>query len=139
MLSYLIDSYSRYDKIFKYVHMFFAIISPVVSLIDSNMSSISIVPVILSSLVAAMIKLKDYLKYDKIKELSKQQTVKYEQLFQRILRDTLKFNVIIPEDYLYLINKEYNNIEISDPDIPRYIRDKYMKEKINFITCKQLI
>ena len=133
MLNFMIDNYSRYDKLFRYCHMLIAALTPTIATINklaaTNEDQSNTVTLILSSLVAAMIKIKDYLKFDKIKETSKQQTIKYEQLYQRIEREMLKSTDRrqTEEDFIYWINREFNNIEISDPDISQSLKHKYIK------------
>lgn len=133
MLNFMIDNYSKYDKIFRYVHMSIAALTPTIATINTiaatNENQSNTVTLILSSLVAAMIKIKDYLKFDKIKDLAKQQTIKYEQLYQKIEREMLKSpdKRQTEEDFIYWINREFNNIEISDPDISQSLKHKYIK------------
>ncbi len=133
LLSFIIDNYSKYDKLFRYFHMFIAITTPTLGVIsrivEATNNDASTVTLILSSIVAIMIKLKDYLKFDKIKESSKQQTIKYEQLYQRIEREILKplNDRQTEEQFLYWINREYNNIEMADPDISHSIKEKYIQ------------
>lgn len=133
MLNFIIDNYSRYDKLFRYCHISIAALTPTIAtinkLVSTNEDQANTVTLILSSLVAAMIKIKDYLKFDKIKETAKQQTIKYEQLYQRIEREMLKSidRRQSEEDFIYWINREFNNIEISDPDISQSLKNKYIK------------
>jgi hypothetical protein len=59
-------------------------------MIHGSAERTSTIVVILSTIVAGMIKLKDYLKFDKLKDQAKQQTVKYQQLYQRIEKEMRK-------------------------------------------------
>jgi len=96
-------------------------------------SSPSTLSVVLGIIAAGMIKVKEYLKYDKVKETAKQQTVKYEQLYQRIEREMIKpENKRQPEeDFIYWINREFNNIEMADPDLTASLKKKFLD------TCKE--
>jgi hypothetical protein len=133
MLNFMIDNYSKYDKLFRYCHMSIAALTPTIATINklasTNEEQSNTVTLILSSLVAAMIKIKDYLKFDKIKDVAKQQTIKYEQLYQRIEREMLKSidKRQTEDDFIYWINREFNNIEISDPDLSQSLKQKYIK------------
>jgi len=133
MLNFMIDNYSKYDKLFRYCHMSIAALTPTIATINklasTNEEQSNTVTLILSSLVAAMIKIKDYLKFDKIKDVAKQQTIKYEQLYQRIEREMLKSidKRQTEGDFIYWINREFNNIEISDPDLSQSLKQKYIK------------
>jgi hypothetical protein len=75
-----------------------------------------------------MIKLKDYLKFDKTKDRAKQQTVKYSQLYERIDRELRKPNGKRQneEDFIYWTSREFNNLEVGDPDLPHSLKDKYI-------------
>lgn len=122
LLSIVIENYTRLNKIFKYLHMTIALSTPAISLFDSN------VTLILSSIVAGMIKLKDYLKFDKIRELAKQQTIKYEQLYQRIERELNKKedDRQIEDEFIYWITREFNHIELADPEVSHGIKKKFI-------------
>lgn len=132
LLNIIIDSYSKYDKIFRYCHITIATITPLLLVISKIVQEFTNddenATLILSSIVAIMIKVKDYLKFDKIKDTAKQQTIKYEQLFQRIEREMMKpvDKRQNEEELIYWINREYSNIEMTDPDISRSIKDKYI-------------
>lgn len=128
LLSIVIENYTRLNKIFKYLHMTIALSTPAISLFDSN------VTLILSSIVAGMIKLKDYLKFDKIRELAKQQTIKYEQLYQRIERELTKkeSDRQIEDEFIYWITREFNHIELADPEVSHGIKKKFIEK------CQQL-
>ncbi len=132
ILNIIIESYSTYDKIFRYIHMFFALTSPVIAFINQlatgSVEQTSTVTLVLSSIVAGMIKLKDYLKFDKTKDRAKQQTVKYSQLYERIDRELRKPNGKRQneEDFIYWTTREFNNLEIGDPDLPHSLKDKYI-------------
>jgi hypothetical protein len=133
LFNFMIDNYSKYDKIFKYFHIGIAVSIPVLSMInkiiETSTDSTSTATLIFGSIVAAMIKLKDYLKFDKIKDTAKQQTIKYEQLYQRIEREMIKpiDKRQSEEEFIYWVNREFNNIEVLDPDISRTIKEKYMQ------------
>jgi hypothetical protein len=128
ILSFMVESYALYDKFFRYTHMILAFTIPMISLMDQvinhDVEKTTNVTLVMSSVVAGMIKFKDYLKFDKIKELSKQQTIKYEHLYKKIERESGKLNKMNEEEFINLINSELTNLDISDPDIPRNIKKK---------------
>jgi hypothetical protein len=133
LLGFVIDHYSFWDKFFRYTHLTFAFLAPIVTLIDTlfndKLEITSIPTLALGTIVAAMLKLKDYLKFDKIREEAKAQTIRYEYLYQKIDREMSKSieRRYHHDDFLYWINREFNNITLSDPDISLSIKDKYVK------------
>ena len=132
MLNIIITSYSKYDKIFRYIHMFLALATPLMVLISQmvsdSMGKVETPSIVISSIVAGMIKLKDYLKFDNTKENAKQQTVKYGQLFQRIDREIRKpIDKRQHEDeFIYWVNREFIHLELNDPDLPHSLKDDYI-------------
>jgi hypothetical protein len=128
MMSFVIDSNSWYDKIFRYIHLILGVSAVVIGAVNQNLDQASSTSPVLTAIVVAMIKMKDYLKFDKNKDAAKRQTVKYEQLFQRIDREILKSNDKrqTEDEFLMQINREFNSIEIEDPDIPRVLKEKYI-------------
>ena len=134
LLNIIIESYSWYDKAVKYVHMFLAIATPLVIYADQITASqqSSTAAIVVSSIVAGMIKLKEYLKFTKTKDQAKQQTVKYQQLYQRIEREMRKNNgKQDAEDFISWVNRELSIIEIDDPDVPQSLR------KVFIAVCKE--
>ncbi len=133
MLNIIIDSYAWYDRIFRYSHMTIALVAPLVSFLDQmingSVERTSTSVLILSSVVAGMLKLKDYLKFDKLKDQAKQQTIKYQQLYQRIEREVHKSDSVRQneEDFIAWITRELSIIEVDDPDIPQSLKEKYIK------------
>ena len=133
LLNIIIESYSAYDTIFRYIHLIIALASPFVGILNNvipdGVENATNVMVVLSSIAASMIKIKEYLKFDKLKDLAKQQTVKYQQLFQRIEREMRKptNSRQNEEDFISWITRELTIIEVDDPDISQTIRDKYIK------------
>ncbi len=133
LLNIIIESYSWYDRVFRYSHMTLALVAPLVSFLDQmitgSVESTSTTVLILSSIVAGMLKLKDYLKFDKLKDQAKQQTIKYQQLYQRIERELHKADSVRQneEDFIAWITRELSIIEVDDPDIPQSLREKYIK------------
>ena len=134
LLNIIIESYSWYDKAVKYVHMFLAVATPVVIYVDQITASdqSSTAAIVVSAVVAGMIKLKEYLKFTKTKDQAKQQTVKYQQLFQRIEREMRKNDgKQNEEDFISWVNRELSIIEIDDPDVPQSLK------KIFIATCQE--
>lgn len=137
ILSMIIDYYSKYDKIFRYLHMTLAISTPIIAFVDqlvnNSIEQTTTTTTVLSTIVAGMIKLKDYLKFDKTKDLAKQQTIKYGQLYARIDREIRKPNESRQnvEDFIYWINREFANLEIADPDLPNSLKEQYI------LLCKE--
>lgn len=133
IMSFIINSYSKYDKIFRYIHLFIAAAVPVIGFASeeaakNGSSSATNASIVLGSIVAIMIKIKDYLKFDKLATVSKQQTVKYEQLYVRIDREMAKpvHKRQAPDDFIYWIDREFNNIEMADPDFTESLKHQYI-------------
>lgn len=138
MLGFMIDGYAWWDRIFKYCHAALALCIPLISFIaklsTTTNEELTTTVLVLSSIVAGMIKLKENLKFDKIVTLAQQQTVKYKQLYQRIEREMVKHEDRrqSEEDFLYWIKREYSGIEMADPELTHNMRKKFIalcKEK----------
>lgn len=133
ILNIIIESYSWYDRIFRYSHMTIALVAPLISFLDqminNTVENTSTAVLVLSSIVAGMIKLKDYLKFDKLKDQAKQQTIKYQQLYQRIEREMRKAESIRQngEEFISWITRELSIIEVDDPDLPQSLKEKYIQ------------
>lgn len=131
ILGLIIDSYARYDKIFRYLHMILALFSPLIvfidQLVEGNTDRVSNSVLVISAVVAGMIKLKEYLKFDKIKDIAKQQTVKYTQLYQKIEQEVKKSSTVPQQkDFVYWIGREFSQIEMADPDISHEIKNRFV-------------
>jgi hypothetical protein len=117
--------------------MTLAISTPIIAFVDqlvnNSIEQTTTTTTVLSTIVAGMIKLKDYLKFDKTKDLAKQQTIKYGQLYARIDREIRKPNESRQnvEDFIYWINREFANLEIADPDLPNSLKEQYI------LLCKE--
>lgn len=142
MLTIIIDSYSTKDKFYRYLHIILAVVTPILAIIDDSLrcketassETPSIITIILSTVVAGMVKLKDYLDFDKIRDVSKTQSVKYGQLYDRIESEMVKpaNKKQSEDDFIYWIVREYNNIELDDPDLKQSDKEKFIavcKEK----------
>ena len=118
-LSFIINNYSLKDKVFKYIHIILAIATPVCALVEELTNSVQGSTLILSLLVASMIKLRSHLKYSKIHSIAKEQTIKYKQLYDRIESELIKpiAKRQTEDDFIYWIVREHNNIEAADPEL----------------------
>lgn len=133
ILNIIIESNLWYDRVFKVCHMALAIGAPLISFIDQQITgsveSTSTAVIVLNSVVAGMLKVRDYLTFDKLKDQAKQQTIKYQQLYQRIEREIRK-----PEssrqnsdEFISLVFRELSIIEIDDPNLPQSLKKNYIK------------
>ncbi len=132
MLSFIIDNYSWYDKAFRWSHIAIAVLTPVYIVVKSAwLSEIESDPVmiILSSIVAGLVKLRDYVTYDKVRDLAKEQTVKYSQLYDKIDQETIKPNSrrLSEENFLHWLHTELKHIEFSDPELSYSDKQKFIK------------
>lgn len=133
MLGFMIDDYSLLDRRFRYVHTALATSIPLISFINEmvtgNTDQTAMVTLVLSGIVAGMIKVKDTLKFGKIVVIAQQQTVKYKQLYQRIEREMNKQESKreSEESFIYWVNREYNNIEMADPELTHNMKKKFIE------------
>lgn len=132
MLNFLIDIYGKYDKYYKWGHIATALLSPLFGFINvasETNSSLNVLIVVFGCISTGLIKARDYIDYDKIKEASKRQTVLYTQLFDRIEREIDK-PINRRQDsveFLYWINREYTNIQINDPELTHSDKKKFIQ------------
>jgi hypothetical protein len=128
-LSFIINNYSFKDKLFKYVHIILAVATPVFALIEEVSEQVQGSTLVLSLLVASMIKLRSHLRYSKMHSVAKEQTVKYKQLYDRIEGELIKpiNKRQAEEDFIYWISREYNNIEMADPELSSADREAFKK------------
>lgn len=138
MLGIMIDDYSLLDRRFRYVHTGLASLIPLISFVDETVSGntdrTTITTIILSGVVAGMIKISNTLKFGKMVTIAQQQTVKYKQLYQRVEREMNKPDSKreTEESFIYWVNREYNNVEMADPDLTDNMKKKFIaicKEK----------
>ena len=138
MLGFMIDDYSLLDRRFRYVHTALATSIPLISFINEMVTGTTdqtaMATLVLSGIVAGMIKIKDTLKFGKMVVIAQQQTVKYKQLYQRIEREMNKQESKreAEESFIYWVNREYNNIEMADPELTHNMKKKFIalcKEK----------
>lgn len=138
MLGFMIDDYSLLDKRFRYVHTGIAMLIPLIGFINEvttgSTDQTALATIVLSGVVAGMIKIKDTLKFGKMVVIAQQQTVKYKQLYQRIEREMVKHETKreSEESFIYWVNREYNNIEMADPELTHNMKKKFIalcKEK----------
>ena len=130
MMNILITNYSWYDKFFSYIHMTVAVITPMLAFISQlgiGADTINTVILITSGIVPGMIKIKDHLKYDKIKDQAKQQSAKYQQLYQHIDREMSKTVKQNTNEFVSWINREFSIIETDDPELNSKLRAKYIQ------------
>jgi len=128
MLGFVIDNYSVWDRAFRYTHLFLAVSTPIVVTIQGTVSeSNPTAAIVLSFVVAAMVKIKEYVVYDKIRDTAKEQTVKYTQLYERIEQGEAKQEA----DFIYWITRELHNIELNDPDLSHGEKQKFL------LLCKE--
>lgn len=137
MLNFIVDQYAWWDKAYRYLQLFIAIGTPIFGIIESLTESSEgtrVISIVMSCIVAVLIKFKDFINYDKIHDSAKKQTIKYSQLYTKINREKSKPAHKRQEeaDFLYIINKEYDIIEINDPELT-------LDDKVKFKNlCKEL-
>ncbi len=86
LLNFVITNYTLKDKIFSWIHILLAIIAPILALSqEKNCNDTqSFSSVVISFVVASLIKIKDYVKYDKIRDTAKKQNILYKELYDKI-------------------------------------------------------
>lgn len=132
MLNFIIDSYSWWDRAYRWTHICVATLTPLTSLIsitvNESSNRLKATSLVLSCVVAGMVKLKEYIKFSEIRDVAKSQTIKYSQLYERIERESLKPNANRqPEDqFIYWINREFMNINLIDPELSPSEKTKFL-------------
>ncbi len=132
LLSLIINSYSWYDRFYRWSHMGLAMAIPVVALVQQTAQDVgasNIAVIIMGCVVASMLKIKEYIPYDKVKDVAKEQTLKYGNLYDQIERELLKSDATRQEedDFFFWISREFNTIEVSDPEIEEDVKRDYIK------------
>jgi hypothetical protein len=130
MLGFIIDSYSFMDKVYKYIHTIIAILTPIIATMQdltSDPNVINKITIASSVLVAIMLKIKEYVTHERVRELSKTQTIKYTQLYERIDREILKpeNKRQVDDDFIYWITREFQHIEMFDPELSYNEKKKF--------------
>lgn len=128
--NFIIESYANIDRLYRYVHMGFAIAAPLISLIDFAVTgegnTTFSASLILSAVVAGMVKIKDHMKFDKIRDIAKHQNLRYEKLYKHIETESIKQQT--PErEFIYWINRAYIDIEQMDSELPTKDKPKFLK------------
>lgn len=146
-LSFVITYYSKWDRIFRWVHLIIATAIPILIGFQSDDQDVSTTTIVLSGTVAFLLKLKDYIDYDKIKDNAKSQLVKYNALYEHIvnsLRSVADVNSIrsAADDILYFVTSEYNRISGDDRELSNRERQKFIEyckvNNIPFVEDKDL-
>jgi hypothetical protein len=137
MMSFLIDNYSFQDKVFRWTHTFLAVTTPILTTIQTliydrdreTSNTPGVAAVVLGFVAAGMLKLKEYVKYDKIRDSAKEQTVKYQQLYERIENEALKSDDKrqIESDFMYWLGREFQHIEVNDPELSASEKKKFIQ------------
>jgi hypothetical protein len=122
MLEFLVSSYSKWDKLYRWSLMGVALLSPFAMLAETFIienESTKTINIIIGCLVAGLIKLKDYIVFDKIRDSSKVQTVKYSHLYERIERELLKpvEKRQSADEFIYWITREFSSLDLNDPEL----------------------
>jgi hypothetical protein len=125
-VNFIIDSYANISRWYRYIHMGFAITAPLITLIDyaatGDVNATFSTSLILSAVVAGMVKIKDHMKFDKIRDIAKHQSLRYERLYKHIEAEEAKHAA--SPDFLYWITRAFNDISHMDPELPAKDREK---------------
>jgi len=131
ILGFMIERYSKFDMGLNLIQWSFVLIVPILSLISEiQVVNFSKFILIISTLTAAIIKLKNHLNFDKIVGDCKDQCIKYERLYQQIDSEILKPDIKkqSEDEYIYWLTKDLNIIELGDPDISYIDKQKFIKK-----------
>ena len=149
MLGFVINSYATHDKLFRYIHFLLALLTPLLAILNDYAGSSNIFTIIFSVIVAGMIKIKEYITYDKVRDSAKSQMIKYTQLLTTIENESGKSDTQIQAeaDFLYLIRREYTMIEVDDPELTlseqikfhQYCKDKNIPFEEDIDKIKKII
>ncbi len=122
MLSFIVDEYAWWDTLVRWSQFLILLISPIVAFISmfvKDRETITVIIVVLNGMSIGIVKLKDYLGYDKIRDNSKEQTINYGKLYDFIDRELLK-NTEQRQDaseFINFINQEYYNVSKKDTEL----------------------
>lgn len=131
MLSVIIDSYSFRSTILRWTINLIGATSPAISgldrIITGNTNATSTATIVIGAIVLGLFQLSSYLQFDQIRDVAKTQSYKYTQLYERVLREETKTvdKRQAEEDFIYWINREYNSIEVNDPELSITEKEKY--------------
>jgi hypothetical protein len=135
LLNILNEEYIKYSNLARILHVIFVLIPPVVSLVDLLLGECNdgLVTVVFGVSIVIIMKLREIFNYKRLQEQTKEQSVKYRQLYNRIKEEEDKVQEKRQNDetFIYWIVREYNNIQLNDPDIPMRINEKFI------ILCKE--
>lgn len=124
-MGFLIKHYSKWDRVYRWLLMLIALLAPSISILNETISEegrnegLVIASIVLECLVAGLIKLKEFVVFDKIQDSAKAQTIKYRQLYDRIEREMMKK----PGDrspmgeFIYWIQREFDALVLNDPEV----------------------
>lgn len=141
MMGFIIENNSTWDKVFRWSHNILAVSTPILIAVQNNLygnnspesssteQSSGTTAMIMSIVVAAMLKLKEYVTYDKIRDSAKEQSVKYQQLYEGIESEMRKPDGKrqLENDFIYWVSREFQHIDISDPELSNTERKKFIK------------
>lgn len=131
MLSFIIDNYAWWDKAFRWTHIGLAILTPILTTVQDTIQGAngsSTASIIIGFIVAGMLKLKDYVTYDKVRETAKEQTVKYRQLYETIESpQTSHKKYHNEEEFINWVTESYNHICLTDPELSHSEKKKFIK------------
>lgn len=135
LMNYIIDIYNTKYKRFNFVKKVIAYSIPMLLTTKEfleNSNGISFVTVTLGYLVAGLVKAGDYIKYDRTRDIAREQTTKYTELYNKIDRELSKSDAKKQDEghFIIWIERELTHIELDNPEIKH-------KEKEQFIElCK---
>ena len=135
LMGFMIDKYSRRASIYDTCQLGVAVLAPLYGVAETYISESFFegpkghtVSIILSSLVASLIKIRDYIKYDQTRDTAKAQTIKYNNLYEKIEHEYQRSgpsNGKSENHFIYWIKREYENIELNDPELSYFDRKQF--------------
>ena len=134
LMSVVVDHYSKTNDIIKWITWISILLTPLLTLLSTiyiNASGdINKVLLITSTIAAGVVKIKNYMNIDQYISSAKAQSIKYEKLYQKIdLENAKPANKKQSEDdFIYWITREFNSIEMNDPEISYNIKMRYITE-----------
>ena len=132
-VNFIINSYANTSRLYRFIHMGLAITAPLITLIDyavtGDVNATFSTSLILSAVVAGMVKIKDHLKFDKIGNIAKHQSLRYERLYKHIEAEEARH--ANSPDFVYWVTRAFNDISHSDPELPERDREKLNSFLIN--------
>jgi hypothetical protein len=130
-MSFMLDSYEWWDNLYRWGHIVIATLAPIISIVtasvDENSTGYQILAIVIGTVTAMLIKIKDYVVFDKIRDRAKEQSARYQMLYIRIRNEMAKEpeDRQGPREFFYWTNREFLSISAEDPRMTQEEKDSF--------------